>query len=306
VLPSDRQAHTDVSNTVDVTDPLAVLEALQGIFSNLYSDWNGALLAQLVDDFSRLYRGDYTGYLACDIGYHNAQHVLDVTLAMARLIDGHERSEAAERRLGPELAMAGMATALFHDSGYIRREGDTRHSNGAAYTRVHVRRSAQFMLEYLPSVGMQKAVALCRRLVFFTSYDVLPGAIRVRSEAERRLGNMLGSADMLAQIADVNYLAKCREHLYREFETGGYAGNSGHPSHTGIIYRSPDHLLASTPDFISKTLEVRLQEQFENAAAYAAVHFGGDNLYLEAIAENQRELERILAESTTSAVADLH
>ena len=35
-------------------------------------------------------KAKYPGYRACDTEYHNLQHTLDVTLAMARLMDGYE------------------------------------------------------------------------------------------------------------------------------------------------------------------------------------------------------------------------
>ena len=44
------------------------------------------------DDIVRLYRGENPGYATCDTAYHDLQHVLEVTLAMARLLDGYERS----------------------------------------------------------------------------------------------------------------------------------------------------------------------------------------------------------------------
>ena len=43
------------------------------------------------------------------------------------------------------------------------------------------------------------------------------------SEQERCLGSLLGTADLMAQLADVDYLRKCRDHLYEEFELGGIA-----------------------------------------------------------------------------------
>ena len=95
----------DVSNTVDVTDSSAVIAALRSILDSRYPDFDFAPVTLMVEDFIRLYQGEYPGYEACDVGYHNIQHVLDVTLAMARLIDGYENGTDAHERLGPELAL---------------------------------------------------------------------------------------------------------------------------------------------------------------------------------------------------------
>jgi hypothetical protein len=293
----------DVSNSVDVTDPDAVASAVLGILGRRYPGNDFSVVNALVADLTRLYRGDYPGFSACDIGYHNLQHVLDVTLAMARLIDGHDGAENDTLRLGPDLALAGIAAALFHDSGYIRRTRDFRNKNGAAYTRVHVSRSARFMKDYLPSAGLEHLAGTCTRIVHFTGYEIDPIDIRVASPGERRLGELLGTADLIAQMADVDYARKCREHLFEEFRQGGLAGEhaSQYPGIT--IFRSPDHLLELTPAFIRNAIDTRLVKQFGGVFRYAAVHFQGRDLYMDAIRENCRALEAQLAAGPSGALA---
>lgn len=300
-----RAGHMDVSNTVDVTDSVAVGVVVREMLSERYPDFDFSPIDTLVTDFTRLYEGEFPGFRACDIKYHDAQHVLDVTLAMARLLDGHEGSVAAAKRLGPELALAGITAAFFHDSGYIRRTRDSRHKNGAAYTRVHVSRSARFMQDYLPQVGLEHLVGVCTRIVHFTGYELDTRHIVVANDSERRLGILLGTADLIAQMADVDYLRKCREHLYEEFEAGGLAGELGHSSHTGTIYRSPDHLLESTVDFIRTAIDVRLKGQFGSVYRYAAEHFGGADLYMDAIQYNCRRLQESLSADSRGFVPAL-
>jgi hypothetical protein len=295
----ERAPHMDVSNTVDVTDTRAVHEAVVRILGCCYESSEISPLAQLFNDFERLYTGRYPGFRACDIRYHNLQHVLDVTLAMARLLEGRAREHSASHQLSVSLMQAGMAAALFHDSGYIRRNNDRRHSNGAAYTRVHVVRSARFLSEYLPSVGLRALAGSSVRVVHFTSYAANPLKLKVESELERALGNMLGTADLMAQMADVEYLRKCRDYLYEEFVAGGMAGVNGVHSNTGTIYRSPEQLLQMTPAFIRETVDNRLEDQFERAHLYAQQHFGGQHLYMEAIQANCRQLEALLSSSDT-------
>jgi hypothetical protein len=297
----ERAPHMDVSNTVDVTDARAVHDAVLRILAPCYAPSDLELLFPFFADFERLYTGSYPGYRACDIRYHNLQHVLDVTLAMARLFEGRAQERVESDLLPVPLMQAGMAAALFHDSGYIRRNNDTRHSNGAAYTRIHVTRSARFLSEYLSSVGLGSLVGPSTRVVFFTSYDLDPSKLKVESTAERALGNMLGTADLMAQMADVEYLRKCREYLYEEFVVGGMAGDNGSHTHTGTIYRSPEQLLQMTPAFIRSAIEDRLEGNFDNAHRYAARHFGGKHLYMDAIQENCRQLEAMLASGDTGS-----
>ncbi len=292
-----RERHNDVSNSIDVTDPIAVSDAIVAILVARYPLADFSSIPVLVADFARLYRGEYPGYRACDVGYHNIQHVLDVTLAMARLIDGYDMEQDESTCIGSELAIAGIACALFHDSGYIRRTRDTRHKNGAEYTRTHVSRSAVFMKEYLPTVGLDAAVPICLRIVHFTGYEVNPADIHVPTEQERTLGWLLGTADLIAQMADVAYIEKCRDKLYLEFVEGGMAGAKGKYTKTGIIYKSPSHLMQSTPNFIRSAIQVRLDGYFHSYYRFSANHFGGQDLYMEAIYHNVARLEAVLAQN---------
>ena len=269
MLMSARRREMDVTNTVDVTSPEAVTSAVTGILGRHYGADELAVLPKLFADFARLYRGEYPGYHACDVGYHNIQHVLDVTLAMARLIDGHQQCHQRTLPLGAELAVVGIACALFHDSGYIRHRSDTS-SNGAVFTRIHVSRSAEFMGEYLPTVGLEQVVDVCQRIVHFTGYEVNPADIKVPSEEERALGWLLGTADLIAQMADVAYLEKCRDELYPEFVAGGMAGKQGKQADTGIVYKSAAHLMQSTPNFIRSAIQVRLDGYFHSYYRYGA------------------------------------
>lgn len=295
MAPILRAGHMDVSNTVDVSDAACVASAVRDILENCYPGSDFSAVDLLVRDFSRLYGGTFPGFRACDINYHNAQHVLDVTLAMARLLDGHDRKNAGAQHLGPALALAGIAAALFHDSGYIRRTHDSRAKNGAVYTRVHISRGARFMADYLPLVGLGHIAGICTRIVHFTGYEVDPGDIEVSDNNEGRLGALLGTADLIAQMADVDYVRKCHDHLYEEFVEGGMAGEFGVYTNTGIIYRSPRHLLESTPGFMHAAIEQRLDGHFASVHRYAADHFGGRHLYMDAIQDNRCRLESVLA-----------
>jgi hypothetical protein len=292
-----RAYHMDVSNSIDVTDTAVVAAVSEDILCRGYPQLDRAALARLFADFHRLYRGNYPGFHPCDVAYHNQQHVLDVTLAMARLLDGYHLRHGSSGMLSAEMALTGMAAALFHDAGYIRRLRDSRHSNGAAYTRVHVSRSARFLRDYLPDAGLARLSPACARIVHFTGYELSVDNIRVATEAERLVGMLLGTADLIAQMADIDYVRKCRDDLYEEFVVGGMAGLNGHYTHTGTIYRSPEQLLKMTPTFIRTAIHDRLDGHFEGVHRYAAAHFDGRHLYMEAIVDNCERLESLLAAS---------
>src|SRR5438445_12725219 len=96
----------DVSCRVNTTDSAIVNSEVNQIFQELYPGTSIAQIDQAFGDLSALQRGERPGYHGCDTAYHDIQHVLDVTLAMARLIDGYERGpiggesiDAAKSRL---------------------------------------------------------------------------------------------------------------------------------------------------------------------------------------------------------------
>lgn len=293
----------DVSGRVNVTDVESVCSAVLAIIGARYPGADFGILKRLFSDFAALYRGELEGFLACDTSYHDIQHVLDVTLAMARLIDGFECDHSADQQLGPELAVIGLIVALFHDSGYIRRHGETGISNGAEYTRIHVSRSAQFMAEYLPSIGRSDLVDLTGRLVHFTGYELMPDEIDVPSDKLRSLGCLVGTADVIAQMADPAYLEKCRDRLFPEFEVGGIARQTLADGSEQVMYASAEDLLRKTPGFIKTTISNRLDGHFGGLYRHAGSHFGGRNLYMEALEKNCNHLESLIAQNDPALLA---
>ena len=277
----------DVSDRVKTTDPIDVNREINRIFLELYPDATTKALDRAFGDADLIYRGDMPGFHACDTAYHDIQHVLDVTLAMARLIDGYERSRVGTDPMGRYLFQLGVITALFHDVGYIRRESETQTQNGAEFTMIHVSRGAQFLKEYMPGVGMPEMADIAADLVHFTGYERPVKTIQVPSLTYRLLGNLLGSADIIAQMADRCYLEKCRDRLYPEFVTGGIATRKTADGKIAVVFASAEDLLMKTPDFYAGS-QRRLKEDLGNGMIYAEKHFGGQNLYTEGTEKNMR------------------
>jgi len=289
-----RRSEYDVTNTVQVSDPVAVHAAVTAILAARYPGHDLGRLDRAYADVVRLFRGDYPGYRGCETWYHDLQHTLDMTLALARLIDGHDRTEPAAQRIGAERAEVAIVTGLFHDSGYMRRSADSRHQHGAEYTRTHVTRSARFLAEYLPQLGLGQHVAVVARLVHFTGYEVAFDRIAVDDPLWLRVGHLIGTADLIAQMADRCYLEKCRDRLYKEFLLGGVARQRRPDGVDFVMYSSPRDLLLKTPGFCAKTRRERLDAAFGGVYRYAASHFGGPNHYIDSIDASLGHLERVI------------
>src|SRR3990172_1421486 len=280
-----RSNEYDVTSTVNTTDPKTVNDEIHSIYLGLYPDAPTRKLDQAFHDLARLYRGEYPGYHPCDTAYHNIQHVMDVTLAMARLINGYERGRIGTQPLGDSLFRLGVITALFHDCGYVRELTDQAHKNGAEYTLTHVSRGSHFLKYYLPKIGMAEVADIAAELIHFTGYEMAVSKINVPSPLYRLLGSMLGSADIIAQMADRCYLEKCRDRLYPEFVAGGIASKRSPDGKEIIIYSSGEDLVRKTPGFYQGATR-RLEQDLGSSYAYAERHFHGHNLYLDELNKN--------------------
>lgn len=279
-----RRNDFDVTNRIKTTDPAAVEREINRLFHLLYPGASAQVMERTFADIARLYGGAYPGYLACDTSYHDLQHVMEVTLAMSRLMDGYERSRRDSPPLGAPLFQLGIVTALFHDMGYLRKTTDSDAKTGAVFTINHVSRGAAFLRDYLPQIGMGEYAESGAELIHFTGYEKHVGNILISEPLLRLLGSLLGSSDIIAQMADRCYLEKCRDRLYPEFVEGGVAVRQ---TATGeqVLFSSGDDLVKKTPAFFDTAVQ-RLEQDLGGAYNYAATHFGGFNLYLHAASRN--------------------
>lgn len=284
-----RASDYDVTGTVQVSSAPAVRDAVRAIFSQLYPDGDFDPMPTVFEDFRRLFEGELPGYRGCDTVYHDLQHTLDITLAFMRLVGGYERRHA-DNPLGPENTKLGLVTALFHDSGYILRDDDDR-INGAEYTRTHVTRGAQFMAEYFPTVGLAHMVAPATTIVHFTGYEVNPDDLEVDKPVHRIIGQLVGSADLVAQMADRCYLEKCRDRLFTEFVLGGLVETTVPDEEK--TYQSGLDLLKKTPAFFDNAF-ARLDGPLDGVYRYFSDWFGNGDPYTESIQQNRTYLEKVL------------
>jgi hypothetical protein len=294
----ERRNDYDVTNRVNTTETQDVSEAVSRIYQGLYQQATPARLDGAFTDLGRLYRGELPGFRECDTDYHDVQHVLDVTLGMARMMDGCVRSTSTDI-ITERLFRFGIILALYHDCGYIRHRKDTRHANGAEYTSVHVSRGARFLEEYLPGIGMADLAQAASRAIHFTGYEIPVDQIKVPGPEFRLIGNLLGSADILAQMADRCYLEKCYDRLYPEFVRGGIARRRNKDGSEEIIFSSAADLIFKTPRFYAGATR-RLKQDLGGCYHYIEEHFGGQNLYLDELEKNINHAKAIAVEGDIS------
>lgn len=295
-LAQERRSDYDVTNTVRVSSVRRVCAAVRQLFESQFPHASFDPVWIAFHDFDRLYSGRHPEYHAVDTSYHDVQHTLDMTLALARLIVGRERSVEPADRLGAERTRFAFVAALFHDAGYIRhRERDRDAVNGAEFTTTHVTRSGAFLERYLPVIGLEQFAPIVSRVVHFTGYEMAIEDIELDDPRDTTVGHLLGTADLMAQISDRCYLEKCRDRLYPEFVVGDVAVNlDSTGSHA--LYQSSRDLLQKTILFYQKTAEERLERAFDGAYRFVEPLFEKNrNPYLEFVRRNLEFLERVKA-----------
>jgi len=268
--------HTKLYDLIDVARPEKVQAEIRHVAGLIAADFDFALLDRLFADVVRLYGGEFPGYRSSNTQYHDLEHTHAVALALVRLAHGYGVEEKAIS--GRDL-LIGICGALFHDTGLIQEEKD-RHGSGAKYTIGHEDRSIAFMKKYfLPRHMPAEAIEDCARLIRCTILRQAVSELDLRSPEIALMGKMVGSADLLAQMADRHYLEKLPL-LFKEFEEGGMAG-----------YESELDLLKRTDEFYLEVARPRLIRELGDVARYARAHFrvrwGIDrDLYAESIARN--------------------
>ncbi len=290
--------HFDPTLTVDLQNPRAVLAAVDAILRKRFGSGYGLpLLEQAILDLARAFRGEYPGLLRCDTYYHDLRHALDSGLAMARLLDGQAattRPEAPER-IDAEHALLGVLLALYHDIGLLRR-GDEAHLQGAQLTPVHEARGVEFMRDYLGRTSLAHLAEKAELIMVTRLIWHMPPEI---SSLDRAISCLLGTADIMSQLADRCYLEKCRDFLYIEFSAIGLAGSPD------LTYPDPETLLKNTPNFYTDLLSRRIHDEYADADRYMGIHFGGECPYQASIKRNIGFLEGLLANEDLSRLRRL-
>ena len=119
----DRRNDFDVTNRVCVASTTAVRDEVERLFRETFPQAAFDAIWLGFHDFDRLFSGRLPGYLGCDTVYHDRQHSLDMTLAMARLLAGYERGCEAADCLGADRATLGLLAMYAAATKHIATTG---------------------------------------------------------------------------------------------------------------------------------------------------------------------------------------
>ncbi len=235
------------------------------------------------DDVIRLFRGEYPGYQRISTLYHDMHHTLDVFLCATRLLHGVHLSG---NHLNSDEISRILIAAMMHDIGYAMEIGDDV-GTGAKYTQIHVTRSIEFMKRYVAEMGFPTAwQTSLEAMIRCTDPATNPSQITFPDPRTRLLGLIVGTADLVGQMADRTYLEKLL-FLYFEFKEAHLGG-----------YHNMHDLLRRTQNFYEIT-HVKLDGEFDATYARLSDHFQDwygvpNNYYLESIEKNIVYLTQVI------------
>jgi hypothetical protein len=274
-------AHVDTRKTPEVE------AQVHSIYQGMFPGGDAAFVARAFEWAGDCFNGRFAGYQAIDARYHDFEHTLQGTLCLARLLHGWHAA-GAKPKVTPHGFELALLAILFHDSGYLKKRGDSE-GTGAKYTVTHVARSADFAREFLATKGFAAGdLDAVRNMIHCTDVNADLQAIPFRDELERTLGCALGTADLLGQMAAPDYVEKLPV-LYLEFAEavrhgGPNAGRSG-------TYKSAEELARNTPSFWENYVLPKIKADFGSLHVFLNDPYpDGPNPYLQAI---QRNLSRI-------------
>jgi hypothetical protein len=289
------EKYEDLVLMADMADPQSVFEEVCRIFTVLHPMVDFTVLNRVFNDVVKLFRGQYPGYRECNTWYHDLKHTTDCLIAMARLLHGASLNGLT---LPERDVTLGLIAALLHDTGYLQLDDDLT-GTGAKYTLVHVERSVAFMERYFSHAGFSSQdLDYCRCCVHCTGLEVRIREVKFESAYHQAVGCMLGTADLLGQMADRTYLERL-PFLYREFEEARVPG-----------FESELDLLKKTPAFWEFTQQ-RFTRELGNVDRHMRAHFrvwwGLDrDLNRDTIEKNIAYLNFILEHHTNNYRQYLH
>lgn len=270
-----------LSDILNTSSNAAMLAEISETARMVAADFDLNQFRSVYDDVAAIYQGHCPGYKACNTDYHDLNHVLQVTLATARIAHG---THVAGRLLDRSDLLLLLVLAILHDTGYIQ-PSFAEQGTGAKHTLAHVDRSIDFAKNYLRRIGFDKdkdAVQACTVIIKATDISVRIGEIPFLREKWELLAKIMATGDIVAQTADRTYLEKLL-FLYREFAEGRVPG-----------FDSELDLLKKTIDFYNFALK-RMDHDLGGFRKHLKRHFEkrwgiDEDLYQKSIDANIRYL----------------
>jgi hypothetical protein len=277
---------------INTREPSQVEAEVQKAYLEMFPQGDREFIPMIFQWAASWFGGNYRDYQPIDAHYHDLEHTLQGILCMARLLCGRQR-QRQEPLVTQRMFELGMLAILMHDTGYLKKRGDAD-GTGAKYTLTHVDRSIEFAGEVMVSRDFPiEEILAVQNMIRCTGVNVKLEAIRFQDDLERIVGFSLGTADLLGQMAAVDYVDKLPI-LYSEFaEAASY--NAGKMKAGGFFSSAAD-LMQKTPLFWEKYVQSKINREFLGLYRFLSDPYpDGPNFYVDQIEANVARIRRELA-----------
>ncbi len=241
-------------------------------------------LTQIHNDVAEIFHGKNDIFINNFLKYHDFWHTMDVVLAVVRFLHGFYLKGVTFSQDIIELC---LLTSYFHDIGLLLTKEEVEKKDTACL-KHHEQRSIHVLHEYMKKNNcLLQHKNDCAAIINCTNLSIEPTTLRFSSPETQLVGHILGSADLLAQMANRYYLESL-DLLYQEQCEIGLA------THHSLL-----ELLRQTTQFYNKVVTPRLQNSFNNICNAVCDHFQhwwdiDSNLYLELTVRNITYLEDVI------------
>ncbi len=262
------------------------LDEIISLSSTICPDADQSLIRDTYNDMTAFVAGSHPFFQKNTLQYHNLRHSQLVALATVRLFHGLHCNHI---HINSGTLTKGLLSAFFHDTGMLLVEGD-RAKSGTEYIANHEERSILFLQRYVVLKNLDKTILKdCATVIHYTNLSLDPTTFARHSHETQLAGQVVGSADILAQMADRYYL-EALPMLHEELRAD-----------ETYRHASALDLMIHTTDFYHNIILNRLIHTFSNTAQSMRTHFReryqiDRDLYTENINKNIAYLEKIIAE----------
>ncbi len=260
-----------------------VIEAFVGELRLMYERTYGRLEPSYPDIIGFVARLSLENIANSDAAYHDINHTIMVTLVGQEILRGRHISVGG---ITPRAWLNFIVSLLCHDIGYVRGicrgDGNGRYvtndagdtvglpdgATDAAMTPYHVARSKLFVRERFGKAALsQLDTVVIEANIEHTRFPVPKDE---KHAATSDFPGLLRAADLIGQLADINYLRKTSA-MFNEFRETGMS--------EVLKYNSPADLRANYPQFYWQVV----RPYIEDALGYLRVTQEGQmwiaNLY---------------------------
>ena len=263
------------------------LDEIVSLSKEICPEANHSLIREIYNDMAGFFSGSHPFFQKNTLQYHDLRHTQLVALATVRLFHGLHCNQVP---VNLKTLTKGLLSAYFHDTGMLLLEGDSAKS-GTEYIADHEERSILFLKRYVALKDLDPDISEdCATIIRYTDLSYDPAASGPHSFETQLAGQVVGSADILAQMADRYYL-EALSMLHEELKGNGVA----------YEHASALDLMIHTSSFYHNIILKRLIHTFSNRSQSMQTHFReryniDRDLYSENINKNINYLEEIIAD----------